>query len=156
MINWGRDGGHDKVETFDLQRRQAEQQPGDACGQAGTGQGDEKRPAQFGAQYRRGVSAHGHETRMADGDLTAIASEDIEPVHADDSDAHGGHDGQHAVAQKEGADAKKDKQNRQKTPFQPGVEDGHIFGIIFVKDPGARRHLLKSSLFCSGRRGHSV
>ena len=65
-------------------------------------------PTELGAQNRRGITADRHESRMADGNLTAVAGENIEPVDADNGDAHCRQDGQHPVAEKEGTGEKKD------------------------------------------------
>ena len=60
---------------------------------------DQERQLQAVGQDGRGISAHGHKTGMADGQLPAVADQDIQPDGGDQGDADQVGDAQPVVAQ---------------------------------------------------------
>jgi hypothetical protein len=96
-------GRHDEIEALDFQGREAKDQPGYSRRKGSAGESQPEGHAKLGAQNRRRVSSDGHEAGMSDGDLAAVAGQNVEPMDTDHRDTYHGQNGKHPVAAEEGA-----------------------------------------------------
>jgi len=61
-------------------------------------------------------------------------------VDADNGNTDHGHQGQHPITEKEWTGEKKQEEEKQDAPLQPGAEDSYILPVIFLKGSKVEAH----------------